>query len=121
VKKVAIFDAYMEEMDEAACAKWAGIHVPQPGVGKAAMSVAICTVISQEWTKPLTSEVEKTMTGTIDELQTIYRSAVRAFRQTPPIQFGSPKLTREVIQTIKDILTTSISEIYNGECTIQFT
>lgn len=97
-----------------------GLHVPQPGAGKAAISAAICAAISQQWTKPLTEEVEKTMAGTVDELKTIFRSAVAAFQQTPSISFGSPRLTSQTVQTIKNILSTSFNEVYNGTCTIQF-
>lgn len=98
-----------------------GLQSPQPGAGRMAISAAICAVISQQWAlTPLMNEIEATMTVTVDELKTIYKSAVAAFQQTPSISFGSSKLTNETIQTIKAILSKSFNEVYNGACSIQF-
>jgi hypothetical protein len=97
-----------------------GLQLAQPGVGRTAISAAICAAISQDWTNPLSKEIEKTMECTIDELKTIYKSAVAAFQQTPSIPFGSSRLTNDTVQTIKSILSTSFNEVYNGACTIQF-
>lgn len=94
------------------------LHSP-PGVGRIAILAAICAVISQQWTvTPLFDEIEATMTVTIDELKTIYKSAVAAFQQTPSISFGSSKLTAETVQTIKAIVSKAFNEVYNGTCTI---
>jgi len=97
-----------------------GLHVPQPGAGKLAISAAMCTVISQQWTNTLTDEAEKTIAGTIDELKAVYKSVVAALQQTPSISFGSSRLTNETVQKIKAVLSASFNEVYRGVCTIQF-
>jgi hypothetical protein len=94
---------------------------PQAGAGKLPISAAMCAGIARPWTSSLALEAAERFERTSPKLKTIYWAVSDAIKQTPPIAFGSPRLSDQTVETIKALVSASFHRVYGDARPIQFT
>jgi len=92
-----------------------------PGVEKLAISAAMCAEIARQWTSTVALEVAEMFERTPPKVKAVYWTVSDALKRAPPIAFGSPRLTTEDVETIKELMSTSFRRVYEDKYSIRFT